>query len=548
MASRSVRRGGGFRLSLMNWPLICTVLVVSLLGIYNLHSAAAAESPNLYLHQLKFMGLGIALALLVLIPDYRVSESVAYAAYCVFCLLLVGVIMHGHHAKGAQRWLAIGPFQFQPSEFAKLAIVFGLSRYLSTRVQPDGYTLLSLVRPLNPSRPLAVLAAIAVFWNKPALVDPIGEAARLIHSRLGSASVESADLLWFRIVLTLSVIFFALISTLLIIRIERSQALLNPWPAKRRRRLLMLTAATTVLLAVWLALSWDAPLVRDPVAYIVNTLNDAAKPDGQYAEVSSVWWLRAVFLALGLGYLLWSFMALRKRPPGSLTDLLVAPLDIITVPAALVAIQPDLDNAVCIFLTGLTMVFVVGVRWRTIAILAVLGTMFAGVSWFGVLKDYQKRRILTFIDPENDVQGAGWNAVQSMIAVGSGRWVGKGHMEGTQTQLSFLPEQHTDFAFSVWAEEQGFLGCAVLLVLYTGFLVLIFNVASDAREPYGALLAAGLGAGLFWEAIVNVGMVIGVLPVVGLTLPFFSYGGSSLIAKLAAVGIVLNVHLRRRVS
>ncbi|MBC7794532.1 MAG: rod shape-determining protein RodA [Clostridia bacterium] len=548
MATRSVRRSGGFRLSLMNWPLICVILVVSLLGVYNLHSAAAAESPGLYLQQLKFLGLGAFLATLLLIPDYRVSESVAYAVYGVFCLLLVGVIMHGHHAKGAQRWLMLGPFQFQPSEFAKLAIVFGMSRYLSTRVHPDGYTLLSLARPLNPSRPLAVLGAIALFWNKPVLVDPMGEAARLIHSRLGSAEVETAELMWFRVVLVIGLLLLSTSSALMIIRIERSQALLNPWPAKRRRRLLGFVTLVTVALACWLAMVWEAPLVRDPVASIVNRLNAKAAVGGPYAEVAAVWWLRGLFVAFGCGYLLWSVLALRRRTSGSFIDILIAPLDIMAVPAALVAMQPDLDNAIVIFLTGLTMVFVVGVRWRTIALLGILGTMFAGVSWFGVLKDYQKRRILTFIDPENDVQGAGWNAVQSMIAVGSGRWVGKGHMEGTQTQLSFLPEQHTDFAFSVWAEEQGFLGCAILLALYTGFLVLIFSVASDAREPYGALLAAGLGAGLFWEAIVNVGMVIGMLPVVGLTLPFFSYGGSSLIAKLAAVGIVLNVHLRRRVS
>ena len=545
--SPSVRRGG-VTLSGFNWPLAGAVILVSLLGVYNLHSAAAAESPGLYLQQLKFMGLGIAFALLLLIPDYRVSESVAYAVYGVFCLLLVGVIMHGHHAKGAQRWLMLGPFQFQPSEFAKLAIVFGMSRYLSTRVVPDGYTLLSLLRPLNPSRPLAVLAGIAAFWNKPVLADPIGELARLVHRRMGTARVEPADLMWFRVVLALGVVIIAAIAIAVVVRIERSQALLNPWPRTRRRRILILIGLMTVALAVWLGLSWNAPLVRDPIAFLINALNEAGTPGGSHAELAASWWLRIGLVGLGATYLTGSLLAVRRRQSGSLTDILIAPIDIMAVPAALVAMQPDLDNAIVIFCTGLTMVLVVGVRLRTIVLLGLLGTAVAGVSWFGVLKDYQKRRIMTFIDPQNDIQGAGWNAVQSMIAVGSGRWVGKGHMEGTQTQLSFLPEQHTDFAFSVWAEEQGFVGCALLLAMYAALLVIIFSVAADAREPYGALLAAGLGAGLFWEAIVNVGMVIGVLPVVGLTLPFFSYGGSSLIAKLAAIGIVLNVHLRRRVG
>ncbi len=543
--SSNIRRSG-LSLSAFNWPLALAVLFVSLLGVYNLHSAAAAESPGLYLQQLKFMGLGIAFAALLLIPDYRVSESIAYAVYCVFCLLLVGVIMHGHHAKGAQRWLMLGPFQFQPSEFAKLAIVFGMSRYLSTRVVPDGYTLLSLLRPLNPSRPLAVLAGIAAFWNKPVLADPIGELARLVHARMGTARVEPADLDWFRVVLALGVVAITAIAVAVVLRIERSQALLNPWPRTRRRRLLILIAVMGAALSVWLGMSWNAPLVRDPIAFLINALNEAGAPGGSHAELTNSWWLRAGLVSLGITYLVGSILAIR-RGASSLTDILVAPIDIMAVPAALVAMQPDLDNAIVIFCTGLTMVLIVGVRLRTIIMLAILGTAFSGVAWFGVLKDYQKRRILTFIDPQNDIQGSGWNAVQSMIAVGSGRWLGKGHMEGTQTQLSFLPEQHTDFAFSVWAEEQGFVGCAVLIAMYVALLVIIFSVAADAREPYGALLAAGLGAGLFWEAIVNVGMVIGVLPVVGLTLPFFSYGGSSLIAKLAAIGIVLNVHLRRRV-
>jgi cell division protein FtsW (lipid II flippase) len=545
--SRTVRRGG-LSLGSLNWALALCVLLVSLLGVYNLHSAAAAESPNLYLQQLKFLGIGAGLAALLLIPDYRVSESIAYAVYGVFCLLLIGVIMHGHHAKGAQRWLMLGPFQFQPSEFAKLATVFGMSRYLATRVPPDGFTLLKLIRPLNPSRPLAVLAIIVALWEKPVLTDPIGEVARLVHARMGSTLVEPADLMWFRITLALAVLAFAVIAVVVTIRIERSQALLNPWPSKRRGRILALIGLTTVALAVWLGWSWEMPFVKDPLAFLVNALNATAAPGGPHEKLEPSWWLRFALVSVAGTYLLGSILALRRRNVGSLTDILVAPIDIMAVPAVLVALQPDLDNALVIFMTGLSMILVVGVRWRTIALLAIFGTMIAGIGWFGALKDYQKRRILTFMDPENDVQGAGWNAVQSMIAVGSGRWVGKGHMEGTQTQLSFLPEQHTDFAFSVWAEEQGFIGCAVLLALYAGLLIIIFSVATDAREPYGAILAAGLGAGLFWEAIVNVGMVIGLLPVVGLTLPFFSYGGSSLIAKLAAIGIVLNVHLRRRVG
>jgi rod shape determining protein RodA len=154
--------------------------------------------------------------------------------------------------------------------------------------------------------------------------------------------------------------------------------------------------------------------------------------------------------------------------------------------------------------------------------------------------------VLTFLDPEQDTRGAGWNAVQSMIAVGSGRWTGKGHKGGPQTQLKFLPEQHTDFAFSVWGEEQGFLGSAFLAFLYLALILIALNIASNAREHYGGLLATGATAIILWQALINMAMVIGLFPVVGITLPLFSYGGTSVMTVLGAVGILLNVHWRRR--
>jgi rod shape determining protein RodA len=134
-----------------------------------------------------------------------------------------------------------------------------------------------------------------------------------------------------------------------------------------------------------------------------------------------------------------------------------------------------------------------------------------------------------------------------MIAVGSGRWLGKGHRGGTQTQLSFLPEQHTDFAFSVWAEEQGFIGATLLVFLYLCLGSFTLAIAADARDKYGTLLATGVAALIFWQAIINIGMVIGALPVVGITLPLFSYGGSSVLTIMMAIGLALSVHLRRKV-
>lgn len=536
----------GVNAAALNWPLVGAVALLSLLGVYNLHSAAAADAPALYIDQLMFLVGGGIIAALLLVPDYRVTEGLAYPIYAVLCVLLLAVVVHGLSAKGAQRWLVIGPMRFQPSEFAKLGTVMCLARYCSTRIQPDGYSLWSLLRPLNPSRPLAVGAGIALFWHKPWLVDLPGQLARTVRAKMGGLLLTPGDLLWFRVSLALGIVTLAALAVLIIVRIERSQALLNPWPPGRRARLIAATVLGCVVLGAWLAVSWDKPWLRDPLAASLNALCRRAAPGGVYQALSPGYGLRLTLVAVTSLYMLASLFAVRHA--SSAVDVLIAPIDLLAVPAALIAVQPDLDNAIILFLSGLSVIFVVGVRLRSIIVLAVLAAALAGGSWFGVLKDYQKRRILTFIDPEHDVQGAGWNAVQSMIAVGSGRWFGKGHMEGTQTQLSFLPEQHTDFAFSVWAEEQGFVGCVLLLGLYLAMLLLALGVAADAREPYGALLAAGIAAGLFWETVINIGMVIGLLPVVGMTLPFFSYGGSSLIAKLVAIGVLLNVHLRRRVS
>ena len=262
-------------------------------------------------------------------------------------------------------------------------------------------------------------------------------------------------------------------------------------------------------------------------------------------ELSESMTLRWFFSALAVGYFI-AALGVSRFYRGPFVDIVLAPIDLLVLPALLVLVEPDLGTAGIIVLIGMSMIMVVGVKPRSIAVLSVLGFVLAAVGWFGVLKDYQKRRILTFIDPEADIQGAGWNAFQSMIAVGSGRVTGKGHMGGTQTQLSFLPEQHTDFAFSVWAEEMGFVGCIVLLVLYVALLGLGLAIAADARDTYGSLLAVGVSALILWQAVINVGMVIGVAPVVGLTLPLFSYGGSSLLTTMLGFGLLLNVHFRRR--
>jgi rod shape determining protein RodA len=193
---------------------------------------------------------------------------------------------------------------------------------------------------------------------------------------------------------------------------------------------------------------------------------------------------------------------------------------------------------------GCTMVLFARVRWRTLAVLggvAILGATLA----YPHLKPYQRKRVETFLNPEGDALGAGYHAMQSKIAVGSGQALGKGWGQGTQSYLSFLPEQHTDFIFSVWAEERGFLGCLVLLLLYFALVTVAVDIAGSARDRFGFFLAIGVTAMLFWQTVVNIAMVTGILPVVGVTLPLMSYGGSSVLAIFTGVGLLANVGMRR---
>jgi rod shape determining protein RodA len=224
---------------------------------------------------------------------------------------------------------------------------------------------------------------------------------------------------------------------------------------------------------------------------------------------------------------------------------LLRPFALILIPVALVMKQPDLGTALVTFAVAMTMVMFAKVKWRDLVILLACGAGASVFAWRRFLKDYQKQRVLTFLNPEAYAKGAGYHAIQSVIAVGSGQWSGKGWGEGTQNQLAFLPEQHTDFIFSVWAEEHGFLGAVVLIALYAFLVLAALDVAANARDKFGSFLSLGVAALFFWHAFINMGMVTGLLPVVGVPLPLFSYGGSSVVADMLGIGILLNVSLRR---
>ncbi|MCA9680115.1 MAG: rod shape-determining protein RodA [Kofleriaceae bacterium] len=216
----------------------------------------------------------------------------------------------------------------------------------------------------------------------------------------------------------------------------------------------------------------------------------------------------------------------------------------LVVPVLLIAMQPDLGTSILLVLLILSVGFLCmpnlwPMVYVTLAGLATVPIVWENMHW------YQKQRVLAFLDPGADPTGAGWHTRQSIFAVGSGKITGKGWMHGTQNQFDFLPEHWTDFPFSVWAEEWGFVGSVALLAVFAFLLVWILNVAMSARDRAGTVICVGVGAMTFWHVVVNVAMVLGMAPVVGVTLPFISYGGSSLLTFFVAMGLVASVSLRK---
>jgi rod shape determining protein RodA len=215
------------------------------------------------------------------------------------------------------------------------------------------------------------------------------------------------------------------------------------------------------------------------------------------------------------------------------------------VPVLLIARQPDLGTAALVGAAGFYVIFFAGVGWKLLAALGVAGL--AGlVPLWGLLHEYQRKRVLTLLDPTQDPLGAGYHIIQSTIAVGSGGIAGKGWLQGTQTHLEFIPERHTDFAFAVFSEEFGLIGNCVLLLLYAALIGRGLMIAANAASFFSRLLAATVTLMIFTYAFVNMGMVSGILPVVGVPLPFVSYGGTALVTLFIAVGILMSIHRDRR--
>jgi len=353
----------------INWGLVLLISVIACIGLAMLYSVAGGQLSPWAGSQIVHFLAGLIILILVAVTDIRVWMRMAYPAYFFSLLLLVAVEVAGHVGLGAQRWLAIGPLQLQPSEPMKLSLILALARYLN------------------------------------------------------GLSVE-----------------------------------------------------------------------------------DVSKP------------LR-----------------------------LLVPLAMIAVPALFVLLQPNLGTAIIILCDGFALLFLAGLSWWWIvpAFAGVAGAV--PVAWH-FMHDYQKQRVLTFLNPQSDALGAGWNITQAEITMGSGGLAGKGFLQGTQSRLNFLPEKATDFIATALGEEFGFVGCMALLLLYAVVIGYGIRIAMASRSHFGRLVAAGVTINFFLYIMINGLMVMGLIPVVGIPMPLLSYGGSAMLTVMFGFGLLMSVHVHRQVE
>jgi rod shape determining protein RodA len=293
--------------------------------------------------------------------------------------------------------------------------------------------------------------------------------------------------------------------------------------------------------AIWLYAAIILALV------VVWALGKVTAGSRRWIELGLLRFQPSEFAKLAVVIILAKHFQNRERQGNALVEL-AQPVLLALLPVVLVLIQPDLGTAGVILLVALSMILFAGMDRSALKWTGCLLAVILPVLWLlsdRILMDYQKKRLLTFVNPSYDPLGAGYHIIQSQIAIGSGGFYGTGFMKGTQNQLMFLPVKHTDFIFAILAEEWGFLGCMVVIALFIALLLRGMSVAGKARDSFGTLVAFGCTVVIFWHVAINVGMVMGVLPVVGVPLSFVSYGGSSLLVSYLAIAILANVSMHR---
>lgn len=276
---------------------------------------------------------------------------------------------------------------------------------------------------------------------------------------------------------------------------------------------------------------------------LVDVVGEISKGAQRWLNLGFIRFQPSEIAKLSVPLMVASYLGNRSLPP-NLRDTSIA-LAIIIAPTLLVAIQPDLGTSILVCAAGLFVLFLAGLSWKLIGAGIVFLAGFIPIMWFYLMHDYQKTRVMTLIDPDKDPLGTGYHIIQSKIAIGSGGIEGKGWMEGTQSQLDFLPEPHTDFIFAVLSEEFGLIGVLVLLAIYLFIIARGLMIGAKSASAFGRILSGGTALLLFVYVFVNIGMVSGILPVVGVPLPLFSYGGTSYVTLMAAFGLMMSSYVHR---
>ena len=277
---------------------------------------------------------------------------------------------------------------------------------------------------------------------------------------------------------------------------------------------------------------------------MVDVFGETSKGAQRWLNFGFVRFQPSEIAKLAVPLMVATFLSNRPLPP-NFRDTAIA-LAIIVFPTLLVAAQPDLGTSILVCAAGIFVLFLAGLSWKLISAGVVFLAGFIPIMWFFLMHDYQKTRVMTLIDPEKDPLGAGYHIIQSKIAIGSGGLHGKGWMEGTQSQLEFLPEPHTDFIFAVLSEELGMIGVLILLGIYLFIIARGLMLGAKSDNAFGRILSGGTALLFFVYVFVNIGMVSGILPVVGVPLPLFSYGGTSYVTLMAAFGLMMSSYVHRK--
>lgn len=322
----------------------------------------------------------------------------------------------------------------------------------------------------------------------------------------------------------------------------------DPWAAKHVMRF-SIGAAIMLLVAlvdlrVWLRLAYPAYILAALLLVAVDVIGKGAMGAQRWLDLGPVQIQPSELMKIAaILALARYFHGLSREQVGRIVYV-IPPVLAILVPVALVMVQPDLGTAIVLLCTGAAMMFVAGVKLWKFLLAGTLGAACLPVAW-KLMHEYQRNRVRIFLDPDLDPLGAGYHILQSKIAIGSGGMLGKGLGEGTQSTLNFLPEKQTDFIFTMWTEETGLRGALILLALYVCIILYAYIVALRARSHFGRLLAMGIGITVFLYVFINMGMVMGLLPVVGVPLPLVSYGGTAMLTVLFACGLLLGINVHR---